>query len=324
MQMNEVDNASELLARIAAQVKPLLSRGQLPSYIPELSRVDTMQFGLALVTMNGDEAFAGAANVPFSIQSISKLFALVLALERVGDDLWARVGKEPSGMPFNELIQVDQEAGASRNPFVNAGALVVTDILCSTFAQPELALLQFLRYSSGDERVDIDEAVTRSERESCHRNAAIAHLLKSYGRINSRVEAVLDTYCRQCAVTMNCRQLARSALQLAVSDNDAAVGRRLWRLSKAHRHAVNALMLTCGTYNAAGALAASVGLPMKSGVGGGIVAVIPGIGALCAWSPGLDDTGNSLAGARALELFAQHTGFSVLNVRDGKGLPEER
>lgn len=308
-----IHDPAGLLARIAAQVRPLLPQGELPKYIPQLARVNKMQFGIALITLDGQEAFAGSADVPFSIQSISKLFALMLALERVGDDVWTRVGKEPSGMPFNELVQVDQEAGATRNPFINAGALVITDVLCSSFAQPEIALLQSLRRSAGDERVDIDQAVMRSERESCHRNAAIAHLLKSYGRIDNPVDLVLDTYCRQCALTMTCRQIARSALPLAVngglfSDTTQA------GLSTTQRHSVNALMLTCGTYNAAGDFAARIGLPLKSGVGGGIVAVIPGIGTVCAWAPGLDSAGNSLAAGRALELFAQQTGLSVLGL----------
>lgn len=306
-----IDDADRLLARIATHVRPLLSEGQLPQYIPQLGRVDKMQFGMALLMLDGREAFTGDADVPFSIQSISKLFALMLALDRVGDDLWRRVGKEPSGMPFNELIQVDQEAGATRNPFINAGALVVTDVLCSSFAQPELALLQTLRQGANDERVDIDQIVMRSERESCHRNAAIAHLLKSYGRICNSVDTVLDTYCRQCALTMNVRQIARCALPLAISGRSSAQNARE-RLSAAQRHSVIALMLTCGTYNAAGDFAARVGLPMKSGVGGGIVAVIPGVGSVCAWSPGLDGTGNSLAAGRAIELFARYAGLSVL------------
>ncbi|ABE46259.1 glutaminase [Polaromonas sp. JS666] len=285
-----IDDADGLLAHIAAQVRPLLPQGQLPQYIPQLGRVDKMQFGMALLMLDGREAFVGDADVPFSIQSISKLFALMLALERV---------------------QVDQEAGATRNPFINAGALVVTDVLCSSFAQPELALLQTLRQSADDERVDIDQIVMRSERESCHRNAAIAHLLKSYGRICNSVDTVLDTYCRQCALTMNTRQIARCALPLAISGRLSA-HRARERLSAVQRHSVTALMLTCGTYNAAGDFAARVGLPMKSGVGGGIVAVIPGVGSVCAWSPGLDGAGNSLAAGRAIELFAKHTGLSVL------------
>lgn len=315
-----LSDVQSLLSRIAKQVHPLLSRGQTPNYIPQLRRVNRLQFGIAFVSIDGQLALAGDAEVPFSIQSISKLFSLVLALERVGDPLWSRVGKEPSGKPFNELIQVDQEAGSVRNPFVNAGALVVTDALCSRFAQPELALLQFLRQRANDERVDIDHAVMRSERDTCHRNAAIAHLLKSYGRIDNSVDMVLDTYCRQCALTMSCRQIAQSALPLATVDRPSANGRHEW-LTAEQRHSVIALMLTCGTYNAAGDFAARVGLPMKSGVGGGVVAVIPGVGSVCAWSPGLDDTGNSVAAAQAIELFAKHTGWSVLGSRDRALLP---
>lgn len=298
-----------LLDRIGTQVQPLLSQGQLPQYIPALRWGEKARFGMAVVTVDGSEYSVGEAHHQFSIQSISKLFALMLALERVGDNLWSRVGKEPSGRAFNELVQVDQEAGAVRNPFVNAGALVIADVLCSAYAQPELALLQRLRQTSADEGVDIDAAVMQSERESCYRNAAIANLLKSFGRLQNPVEKVLDTYCRQCALKMSCIQLARSTLALAL---DGSAPSRTGGLAIAQRHVVNALMLTCGTYNAAGDFAARIGLPMKSGVGGGIVAVIPGVGSLCAWAPGLDEAGNSVAAGRAIELFAHHAGVSVL------------
>jgi len=304
----QIHDSLALMDHISRQVYPLLDKGALPRYIPELCKVDKLQFGMAWLGLDGQEAIVGDADTPFSVQSISKLFALMLALERVGDDLWSRVGKEPSGRAFNELVQVDQEEGATRNPFVNAGALVVTDALCSAFAQPELALLQALRKAADSQQVDIDEAVMRSERESGHRNAAIAHLLKSHGRIVNSVEQVLDTYCRQCAVTMSCRQVARSALPLAVAgDGGSYVG-----LTPTQRHVVNALMLTCGTYNAAGDFASRIGLPMKSGVGGGMVAIVPGVGTLCAWSPGLDQAGNSVVAGRAIELFARLTGLSVL------------
>lgn len=306
----KVNGMSELLGWISEQVQPLLSQGKLPSYIPQLQAVDQRQFGMALVTLNGEEFAAGDADVAFSIQSISKLFSLMLALGRTGDDLWRRVGREPSGTPFNELVQIEREEGAVRNPFINAGALVVTDVLCSGYAQPELALLHALRKSSSDDSVDIDLAVMRSERESCYRNAAIAYILKSYGHLDSPVDLVLDTYCRQCALTMSCRQLARSSLTLASRDLPSSEN-TLSELTVRQRQSVIALMLTCGMYNAAGEYADRVGLPMKSGVGGGIVALIPGVGSLCAWSPGLDSVGNSLAAGRAIELFVQHTGTSV-------------
>jgi glutaminase len=287
--------------------------GDLPHSIPRLSRVPKSRFGMAWATVDEQVVTAGDAEMPFSIQSISKLFALMLALERVGDDLWDRVGREPSGGPFNELVQVDQEHGAVRNPFINAGALVVTDILCSRFAQPANALLNALRRACGDATIDIDAEVMRSEREHCHRNAAIAHLLKSYERIENPVDLVLDTYCLQCAIAMSARQAACAALPLAIARDTAAVP-AAGGLSAAQRHAVTALMLTCGTYNASGELAARIGLPLKSGIGGGIVAVIPGVGALCAWSPGLDRAGNSIAATRAIELFVQQTGLSVLGL----------
>ena len=305
-----INNPQQLLKLIAKKIAPLITQGELPSYIPELRWVRKDQFGMAYTSLDGEQARVGDADVPFSIQSISKLFSLTLALERLGDEVWARVGREPSGMAFNELIQVDQERGAVRNPFVNAGALVVTDMLCSRYAQPELALLQRLRQLSGSEAVDIDKRVMESERQTCDRNAAIAHLLKSYGSIRNPVGTVLDTYCRQCALTMTAAQLSTAARMLAsTSPKNLLPGEGLTR---SQRHSVIAVMLTCGTYNASGGFAARVGLPLKSGVGGGIVAVIPGHGSLCAWSPGLDETGNSVAAGRAVELFAEHAGVSLM------------
>jgi len=294
----------ELMSQILIQVQPLLSQGRVPAYIPQLQTVDQQQFGMALVTLTGQEFAVGNADVAFSIQSISKLFALMLVLERVGERVWTRVGREPSGTPFNELVQIEQEKGAVRNPFINAGALVITDFLCAGYAQPELSLLQALRRSACDDGIDIDYAVMRSERETCHRNAAIAYLLKSYGRLDSPVDLILDTYCSQCAITMNCRQVARSALCLVSRDRSFS-GDAFSKLSAQGKRFLSALMLTCGMYNAAGEYAARVGLPLKSGVGGGIVALIPRIGVLCAWSPGLDDIGNSLVAGRAIELFVQ-------------------
>jgi len=302
---------ASLLSRIDGEVQLLLPEGRLPAFIPQLAKVNQLQFGIAFAGLDGRHACSGDAEVPFSIQSISKLFALEMALDLAGDDVWSRVAQEPSGMPFNDLLQVDQDAGAVRNPFINAGALVVTDILCSRLKQPELNLLQILRQRSGDERIAIDQAVKRSERETCHRNASIGHLLKSYGRLENSVDTVLDSYCGQCAVAMSCLQIARSATSLASTGSSGPHGPQL-ALSESQRQSVIALMLTCGMYNAAGSFAARVGLPMKSGSGGGVLAVIPGVGAVCAWSPGLDSNANSLAAGRAIELFAQYTGWSVL------------
>ena len=291
-----------LLEQIADEVAPLAAQGEPASYIPALAAVPRA-FGIALATCDGAVYEAGAARQRFSIQSISKLFTLALALRRVGDALWQRVGREPSGSAFNSLVQLEREQGIPRNPFINAGALVVTDVLCGCFAQPEMAVLQFVRQLVGDPQLDFDDAVARSERQSCDRNAAIAHFIKSFGNLRADVGLVLDCYCRQCAIAMSCAELAQAALFLADG------GRGMLAADDVRR--INAVMLTCGTYDAAGEFAFRVGMPAKSGVGGGILAVAPGYGAICAWSPGLDRLGNSIAAAAALERFAALSGWSV-------------
>jgi len=303
---------SDLLADIVEQVRPLAHQGQVADYIPALALVQPGAVGLALATLDGQCHLVGDAQVRFSMQSISKLFALTLAMQRVGDGLWQRVGREPSGTRFNSLIQLEHENGIPRNPFVNAGALVVVDALCRRFVQPEFAVLQFLHRLLGTATVQVDDAVAQSERTHSHRNAAIAHFMKSFGNLESEVDVVLDAYCRQCAIAISCSELASAALFLA-SDGVAPDGTRILSALDARR--VNAMLLTCGAYDAAGEFAFRIGLPVKSGVGGGILAIVPGVGALCAWSPTLDRNGNSIAAAAALERFVAVTGVSVFAAR---------
>ncbi len=299
----------DLLARIDALLRPTLGEGRVADYIPELAKVAPDQFGMAIATPDGEVETVGQAATPFSVQSISKLFALVLAIQTEGDDLWARVGREPSGAPFNALIQLDAEKGHPRNPFINAGALVVSDVLCSHYAVPENAVAQFLSRLDGRRLIHFDERVARSERDHCGRNAAMLHLMQSYGNIRNPVDQVLGAYCRQCAIEMTCEELARAVTFLACGGRDPRTGEQI--LPAAHAKRVNALMLTCGTYDAAGDFAFRIGLPVKSGVGGGIVAVMPNRCGVCVWSPALDRAGNSQAGARALELLTTHTGWTI-------------
>lgn len=299
----------EILARIAKEVQPLVGQGRIASYIPQLAGVPAAQFGMAVVTLDGDVYTVGDALQPFSIQSISKLFALTLAYQLLEEDIWLRVGREPSGNPFNSLVQLEYESGKPRNPFINAGALVITDILSSRFVQAEIALMQFIRRLAGAGHIDYDPAVARSEIETAARNRAMAYLIKSFGNFDSPVETVIEAYCCQCALRMNCVELARAIGYLPNHGSQPGSGDRI--LSKSASKRLSALMLTCGTYDAAGEFAYRVGMPAKSGVGGGIVAHIPGELGVCVWSPGLDATGNSLAGWKALELFTTYTGRSV-------------
>ena len=302
-------NYTEVLEQIHHELRPIVGQGQVASYIPELAKVAPDQFGMAVVGIDGRVFSVGDAHVPFSIQSISKLFTLVMALQLEGDGVWDRVGREPSGTPFNSLIQLEAEAGKPRNPFINPGALVCTDILCTRYAVPENAVVEFVRPLCGNKDVHYNRAVAASERRTAHRNAAMAHLMKSFGNLRNPVDTVLDAYCRHCAIEMSCVELARAATFLAHGGMHPDGGATVLNTSLAKR--MNALMLTCGTYDAAGDFAFRVGLPAKSGVGGGIVAVMPGECTICVWSPALEPSGNSLVGSLALERFTTLTERSI-------------
>lgn len=297
-----------LLDDIVGTVQPLIGQGQAADYIPSLASVDTGQFGIAVATGSGDVYSAGDADVPFSIQSISKVFALALVLAGDGDGIWKRVFREPSGNPFNSLVQLEHEDGIPRNPFINAGALVVTDRLLSITGSGPSAVRELMREESGNHSVDSDPHVATSEAGNSHRNTSLAHFLASYGNLENPVEAVLDAYINQCALAMSCTDLALASRFLATNGLRAS-GAPL--LSPLQTKRINAVMLTCGTYDAAGEFAFRVGLPGKSGVGGGIVAVVPNNCTICVWSPGLGRSGNSVAGIAALDEFTNRTGWSI-------------
>ena len=298
-----------ILDQINEEIRPLLGHaGTVASYIPALARVPAQQFGIALRTCDGQEACAGDAAVPFSIQSISKLFTLTLAMRRMGDALWERIGREPSGNPFNSLVQLENEQGKPRNPFINAGAIAVADRLLSQ-GDAKRDILALMSDLAG-EPIGFDEEVAASEAATGYRNHALANFMKSFGKIDNDVAPVLDVYFHQCALRMTCLQLARAAAFLS-RDGDHPLDGQPAICTERQTRRLNALMLTCGTYDAAGDVAFSIGLPCKSGVGGGIVAVVPDHLTLAVWSPALDATGNSLLGLKALELFVTNTGLSV-------------
>jgi len=302
-------NYQPTLDRIYAALQPVIGEGKVASYIPELATVSPKQFGMAVVDFSGNVYAVGDATKRFSIQSISKLFALTLAFQREGDSLWSRVGREPSGNPFNSLVQLEREQGIPRNPFINAGALVITDMLASQYENPQEALLNFVRELSDAPGVQINGSVGESEVRTSSRNAAMAHFMKSFGNLNNRVGEVITTYCHHCAIEMSCVELARAVGFLANKGVNPLNGRAVIDPSSAKR--LSALLLTCGTYDAAGDFAFRVGLPAKSGVGGGIVAILPGECGVCVWSPALEESGNSHAGSMALEMFTSLTGRSI-------------
>ena len=296
---------------IAAEMGDVIDRGAAADYIPDLAGVSTDRFGMAIITADGALHMAGDAEIPFSIQSITKVFSLTLALGAVGDALWRRVGREPSGSAFNSIIQLETERGIPRNPFINAGAIVVADVLLAR-SEPREVLGEFLRLMralAGDDTIAIDQDVARGEAETGYRNMALTSYMRAFGNIEHDVEKVLGVYFHQCALAMSCRQLALSGRFLMNGGINPETGRSVISAQRARR--ILALMLTCGHYDGSGEFAYRVGLPGKSGVGGGILAIAPSIASIAVWSPGLNERGNSQLGTRALERLVQRTGWSV-------------
>ncbi|PTM40261.1 glutaminase [Bosea sp. 124] len=305
---------ARLVRDIADEMATLPERGEVATYIPPLAAVDLRHFGICVVTADGAVHMAGDALEPFSIQSISKVFALTQALGKVGEALWTRVGREPSGTPFNSIVQLEREQGIPRNPFINAGALVVADVNLAGH-EPRVAigeLLRFVRYLADDDSIAIDEVVARAEQATGFRNIALANYMKAFGNIRQTPERTLGVYFHQCAIAMSCRQLAMAGRFLMHGGLLCPGGARVVPPRRARR--INALMLTCGHYDASGDFAFRVGLPGKSGVGGGILAIAPGEASIAVWSPGLNASGNSKLGTLALERVAEATGWSVFGV----------
>ena len=296
-----------ILEQIHAEIAPTLPQGRVADYIPELAGVDPRKFGMAVCDTQGRVASVGDGDERFSIQSISKVFTLTLAMQHEGEQLWQRVGREPSGTAFNSLVQLEFEQGIPRNPFINAGALVVTDTLLSFVGDANDALLQLARSLSGADDVGYDAAIAASEAGHGYRNAALANFLKSFDNLHNEPADVLDAYFHHCALAMSCTELARAFLYLA--NHGQHRGEAL--ITPSQTKYINSLMLTCGTYDAVGDFAYRVGLPGKSGVGGGIVAVMPGTFSVCVWAPGLNASGNSLAGTLALQRFSELSGQSI-------------
>lgn len=306
-----MDNLQQLVDEVHAELGAHEQRGKVADYIPQLAKVSPQKFGIAIAPLDGPVVTAGDADEAFSIQSISKLFTLTLALGQVGDRVWDRVGREPSGNAFNSIVQLEHEQGRPRNPFVNAGAIAVTDIILGGHRPKEALgeILRFVRFLADDDAINIDRLVAQSEQAHGDRNLALAHFMKSFGVIKHPPAEVLGVYFHQCAIAMSCRQLAQAGLFLAANGRNPRTGFNVVSARRARR--INALMMTCGHYDGAGDFAFRVGLPGKSGVGGGILVIVPHRAVVAVWSPGLDANGNSLLGTAALELLVQRTGWSV-------------
>ncbi|MBE1276145.1 glutaminase B [Enterovibrio baiacu] len=300
----------ELLSEILEEVRPLIGQGRVANYIPALENVPADKLGIAVCYNDGEIITAGDAQEAFSIQSISKVLSLTLALQNyLPAEIWQRVGKEPSGQAFNSMIQLEMEQGIPRNPFINAGALVVCDMLHSRLSAPRQRMLEFVRMLSGNPHLCYDKSVATSEMEHSDRNASIAYLMRAFGNFDNDVMPVLSNYFHYCALRMSCVDLAKTFNYLA--NKGLPLGAEKTIVSQTQSKQVNALLATCGLYDGAGEFAYRVGMPGKSGVGGGIVAIVPGEMSICVWSPELDPSGNSLAGTAALELLAERIGRSI-------------
>lgn len=286
-------------------------RGTVATYIPQLSHVDPGKFGVAVSLASGEVLTAGDAEEAAPIQSVSKVFVLALALGKIGERLWQRVGKEPSGLAFDSILQLEHESGVPRNPFINAGAIVTTDAILAGHQPKETLgeILRFVRFLADDDSIVFDQEVAASETATGHRNQSLAHYLTSCGKLENPVEMTLGVYFHQCAIAMTCRQLAQAGRFLAFGGDISPGGPRI--ISPERTRRINALMLTCGHYNGSGEFAYRVGIPGKSGISGAILAIVPGIASVAVWSPGLDVNGNSLLGTLALEWIVAELGWSI-------------
>lgn len=265
--------------------------------------------GIAVALTGGEVLAAGMSDQGFPIQSISKVFALSLALDELNDELFERVGREPSGDPFNSIVELERTDGIPRNPFINAGALVVSDAVLDR--RGEDATVRFIREQSGEPGTPLDEEVLASETEGGDLNRSILSFLRHHGNLRGEVDEVLRSYVRQCALRLDCAGLARAGLYLADARRQAGDDERN-RIARDRRRVLS-LMTTCGHYDGSGDFAMRVGLPAKSGVGGGILAIVPGVASIAAWSPNLDQHGNSMQAFRALEMLCDRMDWSLFD-----------
>lgn len=301
-------NYKVILQEIYNESKKLPTQGKVTSSILELEKVDPDKFGIHLTTIEEEDFGIGDSEEKFSIQSISKALTVALAFSFLDEKIWERVGVEPSGSAFNSLVQLEYEKGIPRNPFINAGAIVIADMLVTHLENPKQDFLDFIRMISGSPKIEFNLKVAQSEKDTRFRNAALANFLKSFGNINNDVDEVLDFYFHQCSIEMTCKELAHSFFFLA---NEGKTKTGISILTKSQVKRLNALMQTCGFYDESGEFTYKVGLPGKSGIGGGIAALYPKNFVVATWSPRLNEKGNSELGMNALELLTTKTEMSI-------------
>lgn len=297
----------ELLAEYAG-----VTDGALADYIPELAQADPSSLGLALSSSDGYVYESGSARQEFTIQSISKPFTYALALDQVGEAaVDARIGVEPSGEAFNE-ISVDRVTKKPKNPMINAGAITAVSLIPADGPDERFAKIRDFYSACAGRPLEFDEQVYRSEESSGSRNRAIAYMLDSFGVLDDDPDEVLDVYFRQCSLRVTSVDLARMAATLARGGVNPQTGRRVTDARVVQR--TLSLMVTCGMYDAAGDWVSAVGMPAKSGVGGGIVAVLPGQLGIGVYSPLLDPKGNSVRGVLLCRSLSERLGLHFLTV----------
>lgn len=302
-------NYKKIIEAIYLDVKDTDDMGEVANYIPELAKVNARNFGVYLTNLKQEGFGAGNYNEKFSIQSIAKLLTLTLAYKLEGEALWQRVDVEPSGNPFNSLLQLENDFGKPRNPFINAGALVVCDVLLDHLKNPKEDFLAFCNSLLGNTTLTYSEKVATSEKKTGFRNTALCNFLKSFGNIKNDVNEVLDFYFHICSIEMTCQELSKIFMYLADDGFKIHSKDKVLTMSEAKR--INAIMLTCGFYDESGEFAFRVGLPGKSGVGGGIIAIHPDKYCIAVWSPKLNTNGNSYKGMLFLEEFTTKTASSI-------------
>jgi glutaminase len=306
----DLQEVERVVAEITEEIAASDDWGKATGQIAELSDIDTHQFGIAVLTRDGDMVCGGDSDTPFSIQSISKVFSLEMVLEAHGDALWERVGRDPSGDPFNSVIDLERHEGHPRNPFINAGALLVVDMLLDRLGPEEevQAVIEFVgRHLDGD-CPSLNEKVARSDEEAGSLNRAMLNLARHFGNVRNDIDQIMKAYVRQCAIELSCRQLARVGRFLMLEGPDELANRDMEAARRSRR--ILALMMTSGLYDGAGEFAYRVGLPAKSGIGGGILAIAPNTASIAVWSPGLDESGNSKLGTLALEMLTDRLDWS--------------
>jgi len=302
-------NFKDIITEVYKKVEAMDDQGQLAAFIPELANVDSQKFGVHISTLNQVNFGLGHCYETFSIQSIAKVLSLCLAYSILGENIWKRLGVEPSGTGFNSLVQLEADHGIPRNPFINSGAIVISDILLSNLENPKEDFLTFVRSISNNSGINYSAKISASEKSIGYRNAALCNFIKSYGNIENDPSDVLDFYYDLCSLEMNCKDL--SELFLFLANNGSNTHNNESILTKSQSKRINALMQTCGFYDESGEFAFKVGLPGKSGVGGGIIAIHPNTYAIAVWSPKLNAKGNSFKGMKFLEAFTTKSQLSI-------------